>query len=169
RRIEEELARPVLFLDYMRRAQIAGRWNGDAFELEGAIAPIDARDFGIPAGKPARVRVSSAGVTFVRNDGVEGFVAAPGPILSTPGLALAPQALAALGPTDGRVAGAPSGLPAAFRPGVRAAAYKSRALRAACPRRFGPGFAPPRTESFPSRPPMAAARLGSCWRAAARP
>jgi hypothetical protein len=89
------LAKPVLFLDYERRLELDGRFEGDAFVVEAHVSLGDRAWLG--GGPIARIELDERGVTFVDAHGGRRRVDAAMPLLTTPGRPLAAPALAALG------------------------------------------------------------------------
>lgn len=108
--IEQVLSRPVLFLSYERRFELEGEWVGERF----AYRSLSAIAGTLPATSAGALTLDRDGVTF------EGGprVACREPLLTTPGRAIAPAALAALG--GALVAQTALELPPQLREGVRA-------------------------------------------------
>jgi hypothetical protein len=130
----EKLSRPVLFLDYQRRIELRGGWEGARFVVESAIVLDEARHLGFDAAGIAQIELSRDGARMRMRDGSLREVHAPSPLLTTPGAPLHPAALEAIGgpladePERAR-AGAPA-LPASLRPGVRVHDYRILSLNA---------------------------------------
>jgi hypothetical protein len=124
----EKLSRPVLFLDYQRRIELGGRWEGARFLVDSAIVLDDPRHLGFDAAAIASIQVSRDGARFSLRDGSSREIHAPHPLLTSPGAALHPAALEAIGgplgkePARAKVS-APV-LPASIRPGVRVHDYR---------------------------------------------
>ncbi|MBI2392113.1 MAG: hypothetical protein HYV09_21155 [Deltaproteobacteria bacterium] len=110
--ILEVLSRPVLFLSYERRFELVGEWQGDRFVFE-RMSPIAGE---LPVHGAGALRLDREGVTF------EGAprISAKEPLLTTPGHAIDPSALAAIGGPLGLPPAALE-LPPQLRQGVRAA------------------------------------------------
>lgn len=152
-RLVAAMRAPSLSLDYDRFASLEGAWAGERFEVAGVVPAGRCRDFEALAGRARAVRLAPDAVIFELDGGAERRVPAARALLVEPGRPIAEAALAALKPPRGPVAdtravrapgsdnpassvpvsndhaageGAPSGLPAlpaALRPGVRAAAF----------------------------------------------
>jgi len=127
-----KLSRPVLFLDYQRRIELQGRWDGARFLVDAAIVLDDPRHLGFDAGAITAVEISRDGARFWLRDGSTREVHAPFPLLTTPGATLHPAALDAIGGPLGKAptkARAPV-LPATIRPGVRVHDYRVASVEA---------------------------------------
>ena len=106
--VEASLGRPVLFVDYARRAVLEGAFEGDAFRVDGIALLGDAAWLGDVA-RVARLTLDPGGVTLLSSDGRSRRVAAPRPLLTTPGAPIAPAALAAISPPVARATSATRG------------------------------------------------------------
>ncbi|MEI8256994.1 MAG: hypothetical protein WCJ30_15075, partial [Deltaproteobacteria bacterium] len=128
-RVLQRLARPVLFLDYQRRLELQGSWEGDRFRVDRAHSLGEARHLGLDPSAISAIEVLPASVCFAMRDGSHREIAVSNPLLTSPGAPLAPSALAAIGgpisasPTVER-GPAPPVLPDAIRPGVRVREYQ---------------------------------------------
>lgn len=128
-RARARMDRPVLFLDYQRRVEVQGAWNGDRFVVSEALALDEARHLGVDAAAIAAIELSRTGVFFTLHDGMRVEIRSPHPLLTSPGGKLARAAVQALGPpSDAEAAHRPETsarpLPATFRPGVRVHEYR---------------------------------------------
>ena len=136
--VVERLQRPVLFLDYQRRVELQGEWQGEGvaavFVVAAAHAIEDPRYLPAPPERWRVLSLDAAGVTIGLDDGTDVRAAAPLPLLTRPGLALAQSALQALGepelpPADiARQPAAAPTLPATFRVGLRVGGYTVQAI-----------------------------------------
>ncbi|NOY92259.1 MAG: hypothetical protein GXP55_13780, partial [Deltaproteobacteria bacterium] len=95
RALRERLARPVLFLDYLRRAELDGRWVGESFRVD-ALEWLEPDAELVPARRVRSLRLDARGVVFELDDGASRRVDARAPLLVEPGRPLAQQARAAL-------------------------------------------------------------------------
>jgi hypothetical protein len=96
--VARTLAKPVLFLDYERRLELEGRFEGPdapAFIVRSFAALGDGGWLGVDG--LDRIELDGGGVTLVAASGARRRVEAPMPLLTTPGQPLAAPALAALG------------------------------------------------------------------------
>lgn len=94
--VESELGRPVLFLDYARRARLAGGWEGATF-LVSAFEPVGSADWvGIAPGELASIEVARGSVVLRDRQGRVSSIPAPHPLLTAPGQALSGAALEAI-------------------------------------------------------------------------
>ena len=126
----ERMDRPVLFLDYQRRIELQGAWEGDRFRVDAALPLDEARHLGVDAAAIAAIELSPAAARFALRDGASMEIRVAHPLLTSPGAALARSAVAALDresvaePARGEGGPAPRALPATFRPGVRVHEYR---------------------------------------------
>lgn len=140
-RLLAAMGAPSLFLDYDRFASLEGAWEGDTFHVRAAVATGRSREFEALLARATSVRLAPDAVTVTLADGAERVVPAIRPLLAEPGEPLAGSALTAL--KSGRtgatsppvratserasparaVSSALPPLPAALRPGVRAATF----------------------------------------------
>ncbi|MEP7122570.1 MAG: hypothetical protein ABJE95_16730 [Byssovorax sp.] len=128
-RARERMDRPVLFLDYQRRVELQGAWDGDRFVVTEALALDEPRHLGVDAAQIAAIELATTGVGFTLRDGSRAEIRVAHPLLTRPGAALAVSAVAALGDekiveTPQNQGPAPRALPATFRPGVRVHEYR---------------------------------------------
>ncbi|APR79803.1 Hypothetical protein A7982_05150 [Minicystis rosea] len=126
----ERIHRPVLFLDYQRRLELQGAWEGDRFRVDHATSLDEPRHLGVDTAAITAVDLTPTLVRFHLRGGARADIRSPHPLLTTPGAPLAPAALAAIGgplDADTRAPSIPS-LPAAFRPGVRVHEYRITAI-----------------------------------------
>ena len=132
-RARERMERPVLLLDYQRRIELQGGWEGSRFRVDEALALDEPRHLGVDYTAITAIELSPESVRFSLRGGGHVEVRASRPLLTNPGGVLAPAALAALGgplteaPLADAAHAAPA-LPAAFRPGVRVSAYRITAI-----------------------------------------
>ncbi len=130
----EKLARPVLFLDYQRRLELQGSWDGDRFRVDSALALDEPRHLGLDPSEIAAIEVSVHAVRFALRDGTHREISVANPLLTSPGAPIAQTALAAIGGAIGPSAiashsAAPPTLPDAFRPGVRVREYQIESIQ----------------------------------------
>jgi hypothetical protein len=128
-RARARMDRPVLFLDYQRRIELQGAWEGDRFRVDAALPLDEARHLGVDTAAIAAIELSTTAVRFSLRDGASMEIRVAHPLLTSPGAALARSAVAALGTESvaepPRNEGpAPRALPATFRPGVRVHEYR---------------------------------------------
>jgi hypothetical protein len=122
------MERPVLFLDYQRRLELQGAWEGERFRVDGAVVLDDAQHLWVDAAALTAIEVSPTAASLTLRDGTRREVRAAHPLLTSPGAPLSAAALAALGSLEDepgeREGSPPRALPAAFRPGVRVHDYR---------------------------------------------
>lgn len=131
--VRERVAAPVLFLDYERRWEVSGRFEGGSFALERDPMPLGGAP---PLEGVTRLSLSRDAVTLTRGDGRHTKLEARAPWLAVPGRALDPTVLEAmLEPRSAQEqpearatdrAPGPGALPAALRQGVRARGHVLR-------------------------------------------
>jgi hypothetical protein len=122
--LEDRLAKPVLLVDTNTRAEVEGQWVGREVAVE-RFTPLDGAAFPAGATSAVRILVSRTRIALDLGSGTRVELAADRPLLSSPGAALAPAALEAIGgpaPASG-VTALPE-LPASFRRGTRVHAYR---------------------------------------------
>ena len=136
------LRTPSLFLDYDRFASIEGAWSGDTFVIARVLRTGRATAFEALLATASSVKLAPEGITLdLRGDGEHSVRTVPAaqPLLVVPGEPIAPAALAALqrpaaSASSSRQRSAdvrgprPPDLPAALRPGLRAAGYSIAAI-----------------------------------------
>ncbi len=136
-RVSTRMSLPVLFLDYHRRLELTGAWDGARFRVDAAVPLGDPRHLEVEASAITALQLSREGVRFTLQGGRAASVRASLPLLTEPGQALAERALFAIGgplsgdeqadaegpSADDTPRGAPT-LPAAFRRGARVDQYR---------------------------------------------
>jgi hypothetical protein len=124
-RARQRMERPVLFLDYRQRLELAGAWEGDRFRVDEAEVLDHPQDFPIDATTIAAIELSTDGACFTLRDGSRVEIRASFPLLTNPGGVLAPMARSALGPlTEAKPRERAPALPSSFRAGVRVHDYR---------------------------------------------